>query len=108
MNSFIRHHLPLLAKQYPQIEIAVSPRPNKHPVVRAHYVNGRNKAICVKNLEKLQIRQKVDLLKNDDGKKLVRSKKLVESTNESVRGIFSNIHANKISIGLDGWLQKKK
>src|ERR1700744_3681136 len=72
MNSFIRTTLPQFAKRNPQIEITISPRPNRHPVVRAHYVNGRTRATCVRNFETQQILKKVDMLKNDNGVKLRR------------------------------------
>lgn len=102
MNHFIRHTLPIFAKQNPQIEITVSPRPAEHPVVRGHYVNGKEKALCVKNMEKQQILQLVEELRNNDGEPDKRVIKPVQSDNESVRGIWSGVHGTKISIGLEG------
>ncbi|KAN0079207.1 Thioredoxin-like fold [Elaphomyces granulatus] len=94
MLSFLQHYLPSFAKANPQIEIRVSPRPNKHPVVKGHYVNGREKVICVRKLEKEQILQKANLLKEASGEKLKRTKKPVTSLNESVRGIWSPYHGD--------------
>lgn len=101
MIKFITHNLPLFAKQNPQIEFTVSPRPNKHPVVLGHYLNGRHKAICVRNLEKEQILQKVELLRNANGEKLKKVKKPVISSQESVRGVWSGMHGHEIQVGTE-------
>ncbi|KAJ9618919.1 39S ribosomal protein L51, mitochondrial [Taxawa tesnikishii (nom. ined.)] len=92
MNLFLKNTLPQFAKENPQIEISVSPRPNKHPVIKGHYINGREKAICVRNLEKNQILQKAVLLRNASGEKLKRVTKPVKSMNESVRGVWDPFH----------------
>ena len=102
MNAFIRHTLPIFARQNPQIEITVSPRHSQHPIVRGHYVNGQKKEIDVRNMEKQQILKQVEYLRNEDGEKLKRVIKPVSSDNENVRGIWSGVHGTKISIGLEG------
>lgn len=93
MNAFLRNTLPAFARNHPQIEIHVSPRPRKHPVVRGHYINGREKAICVRNLQKEHILGKVELLRDANGEMLKRVTKPVASLRESVRGIWSPFHA---------------
>ena len=72
----------------------MSPRPRKHPVVKGTYINGREKAVCVRNMEKEQILQKAELLRDSDGAKLKRVNKPVASLNESVRGIWSPYHGD--------------
>jgi len=72
--------------------MSVSPRPHKHPIIRGTYINGREKVICVRNLEHNQILQKAELLRNSSGLRLKKLKKPVQSLNESVRGIFSPFH----------------
>ncbi|KAF2148279.1 hypothetical protein K461DRAFT_288518 [Myriangium duriaei CBS 260.36] len=98
MHAFLKHQLSRFADSNPGIEINVSPRPNRHPVIIGHYMNGREKAICVRNLEKDQILQKALLLRNANGEKLKRVVKPVKSLNESVRGIWDPFHgpAHKI------------
>lgn len=93
-SAFLQSNLlPAFSKSHPQIEIRVSPRPHKHPVIRGHYINGREKAICVRNLEKEQVLQKVELLMQASGEKnkKIRGKNVL-SSNESVRGIWSPYH----------------
>ncbi|KAF2468896.1 uncharacterized protein BDR25DRAFT_53903 [Lindgomyces ingoldianus] len=98
MKKFIKTNLAIFAKRNPQIEITVSPRPNKHPVIIGHYINGRQKAICVRNMTNNEVKQKADLLRHASGEKLQRLNKPVMSLNESVRGIWSPFHGTKIQI----------
>ncbi len=97
-SAFIKSVLPKFAAAHPQIEITVSPRPKKHPVIIGHYINGREKAICVRNMEPLQVLQKAKLLRDASGEKLKRVNKPVQSINESVRGVWSPYHGNGIQV----------
>ncbi|KAF2198468.1 hypothetical protein GQ43DRAFT_422381 [Delitschia confertaspora ATCC 74209] len=98
MKAFLKSTLPRFAKENPQIEITVSPRPNKHPIIKGHYINGREKVVCVRNMTNELIKEKADLLKSASGEKLKRVNKPVESLNESVRGIWSPFHGGKYKI----------
>ncbi|KAJ3479983.1 hypothetical protein NLG97_g8177 [Lecanicillium saksenae] len=92
MNGFIKSLLPKVAASNPQVEFAVSPRPGRHPVIIGHYINGRTKPICVRNLSPYEILQKVELLRDASGQKNRRTSKAVTSTKPSVRGIWSPYH----------------
>jgi large subunit ribosomal protein L43 len=64
-------------------------------VLRGHYTNGRDKVICVNNLEATQVAAKVQILLNASGAKLKSLKNLtVEAApgNEAARGVWSAIH----------------
>jgi large subunit ribosomal protein L43 len=98
MNAFIKSSLPKFAKRNPQIEITVSPRPNQHPVIIGHYVNGKQKEICVKNMTNEGVRDRAEMLRDTNGEKDKRVNKPVTSINESVRGIWSPFHGAKIKI----------
>jgi large subunit ribosomal protein L43 len=97
-SSFLKNTLPKFAAAHPQIEMAVSPRPRRHPVIIGHYINGRVKAICVRNLQKEQILQKAELLRDASGEKLRKQKKPVTSIQESVRGVWSPYHGGGIDV----------
>lgn len=97
-SGFIKSLLPRFAAANPQIEFSVSPRPGKHPVVTGHYINGRHKPICVKNLSPYEILQKVELLRDASGEKLKRTNKAVLSTSTSVRGIWSPYHGKGMTV----------
>ncbi|KAI9831354.1 MAG: hypothetical protein M1819_005128 [Sarea resinae] len=98
MNLFLKYNLPAFAKANPQLEITVSPKPRKHPVIKGTYINGREKAICVRNLQKEQILQKAELLRDASGEKLKRVTKPVKSITESVRGVWSPYHGDSHTI----------
>ncbi|KAK5047149.1 hypothetical protein LTR84_007092 [Exophiala bonariae] len=100
-NAFLTS--PLLSRftaQYPGTEFRISPRPTRHPVLKAYYINGREKAVCVRNLEKEQVRDMAEYLVGNSGakvKKITGGRKVV-SGNESVRGIWSPMHGGIKSI----------
>ncbi|KAI0199599.1 thioredoxin-like protein [Astrocystis sublimbata] len=98
MNAFIKSQLPKFASLNPQIEFAVSPRPRKHPVLIGHYINGKQKSICVKNLDSLQVLKKAELLRDASGDKVKRVNKPITSINESVRGVWSPYHGNGMPV----------
>ena len=64
-------------------------RPHRHPILRGCYMNGREKTICVRNLNTAQILGKLDLLRDSSGAKLRKVTHAVQSDNPSVRGIWS-------------------
>lgn len=99
-SAFLVQLLRPFAAAHPQIEIHVSPRPNRHPIIRGTYINGREKTICVRNLEREQVLQKAELLRDASGEQLKRVKggRMVSSLNESVRGIWSPMHGAKAPI----------
>ncbi|KAI0843882.1 thioredoxin-like protein [Daldinia vernicosa] len=98
MNSFIKSQLAKFASTHPQIEFAVSPRPRKHPVLIGHYINGKQKSICVKNMDSLQILKKLELLRDASGEKIKKVNKPVTSITESVRGIWSPYHGTGMPV----------
>jgi len=98
MNAFLRSLLPKFAAQNPQVEITVSPRPTKHPLIVGHYVNGRQRSICVRSMEPYQILKKAELLRSAGGEMVKKSKKPVQSINNSVRGIWSPYHGNAFKV----------
>ena len=95
-SKFLQSHLSAFAQQNPGIEVAVSPRPGHHPVIRGHYMNGKHKAICVRNMHPAEVLQKAMILRNASGEKLNKGNRagrnMVKSVNESVRGIWSPYH----------------
>lgn len=97
-SSFLQTTLPAFARANPQVEITVSPRPNKHPVIKGTYINGREKAICVKNMRKEEVLEKAILLRDASGEKLKKVTKPVLSINDSVRGIWSPYHGKPLRV----------
>ncbi|KAL9626994.1 MAG: hypothetical protein Q9204_006886 [Flavoplaca sp. TL-2023a] len=97
MNQFLQSRLPRFAASHPSIEIHVSPRPHRHPVIRGHFINGTQHSICVRNLEMKDILRKAEILRDMSGEKARRIKggRVVGSLNEGTRGIWSPFHGAK-------------
>ncbi|KAK5939086.1 39S ribosomal protein L51, mitochondrial [Knufia obscura] len=94
MNKLLTEpSLPALTQKYASTEFRVSPRPHKHPILKAYYINGNSKAICVRNLEPGEIIRKAELLLQNSGTKnrKIRGRNVV-SGNENVRGMWSALH----------------
>jgi len=97
MRHYLKSRLPTFASQHPSIEFFISKQANAHPIIRGVYLNGREKVICVRNLDQNQIQQKAELLRDSSGKKLKRVIRKVETDNSSVRGIWSPFHLQDIN-----------
>ncbi|KAL2886587.1 54S ribosomal protein L51, mitochondrial [Ceratocystis lukuohia] len=91
-SGFIKSQLTKFAASNPEIEIEVSPRPGKHPVIIGQYITGKERAICVRNLQPDQVLKKAMVLRNATGEKNKRTNKPVTSITESVRGVWSPYH----------------
>lgn len=87
--------LPLLAAKYPYIQFEVVKK-SGHPLLRAQYNNGREKVICVRNLNIDNVENKLQVLKDSSGEILRHRTKNdnVESLNKSVRGVWSPVHVD--------------
>jgi large subunit ribosomal protein L43 len=94
MNKFLSSTLlPSLTDSHPSCEFRISPKPNHHPVLKAYYINGREKAVCVKNMDMHTVLKRAQILLQNSGakNKKLGSKKVV-SENENVRGMWSAMH----------------
>ncbi|THH11802.1 hypothetical protein EW145_g429 [Phellinidium pouzarii] len=93
LRTYIYNHVEQLAHENPHVEFVVKQRPSREPVIRGFYLNNRDKVIGLKGFEVTQIQQKVQILLDSSGAKIVPLKrKMVVSTTESARGIWSGFH----------------
>ncbi|RXK35650.1 hypothetical protein M231_07080 [Tremella mesenterica] len=96
LRTYLKTPLIQLAKENPDVEIVVRQlRRGRAGVIRGHYVNGRDKVICVNGLETNQVAQKVKLLLDTSGSKLKHLKNLTLEAapgGESARGVWSALH----------------
>lgn len=96
MRDFLTSkRLDLLSKKYPFIQFEIL-RKSGHPIIRGQYNNGREKVICVRNLNIDNVENKLKLLKDSSGEVLRRRTKNdnVETLNSSVRGVWSPVHSS--------------
>ncbi|KAI5454177.1 39S ribosomal protein L51, mitochondrial [Naganishia albida] len=96
LREYIRSPLVKLAQENPEVEILVRKvKQGRAAVLRGHYVNGRDKVICVNKMEANEIANKVQLLLDSSGAKLKHLKNLQVQAGpgaESARGIWSGLH----------------
>ncbi|GAA5827186.1 hypothetical protein JCM3770_003024 [Rhodotorula araucariae] len=96
MRAFLASpRLAQLARDNPATEFVVDrvEQAGRHPLLRAVYLNGRTKEICVRNLAPSSIAQKAQLLLDSSGAKIVPIRRPgVHSTTDSVRGVWSAFH----------------
>lgn len=95
MRKFLENEFKKHVEQNPKIEFVVV-KDSGHPIIRGDYVNGREKVVCVRNMEPRQIAEKLRLIRDSSGAQLKPYKgNAVTSMNESVRGIWSPMHVEK-------------
>ena len=111
-RTYLLNHLQPLARSNPHVEVVVKQRNHKEPIVRGFYgkapcpcfalmltwrvpVNGRDKVVPLNRLEVTGVAKKVELLLDASGAKIKPLKRrVVESTTEAARGIWSGLHAD--------------
>ncbi|KAF8550304.1 hypothetical protein OG21DRAFT_1478571 [Imleria badia] len=95
-RRFISKDMERVARDNPHVEFVVKQRNGHEPIARGFYVNGRDKVIPLQRLEVTGIERKVELILESSGSKIKALKKgrIVESTSESVRGIWSGLHVD--------------
>ncbi|KAG2370220.1 thioredoxin-like protein [Suillus spraguei] len=93
---FISNDLQRVAWQNPHVEFVVKQRNGHEPIARGFYVNGRDKVIPLQEFEVNGVEKKVQLLLDSSGAKIKPLKKgrIVESTTEAARGIWSGLHVD--------------
>ncbi|KAG2160111.1 thioredoxin-like protein [Suillus bovinus] len=95
-RTFILNDLQRVAWQNPHVEFVVKQRNGHEPIARGFYVNGRDKVIPLQEFEVNGVEKKVQLLLDSSGAKIKQLKKgrIVESTTEAARGIWSGLHVD--------------
>jgi large subunit ribosomal protein L43 len=67
-------------------------------MLRAYYVNGRERTICARKLNPGEVLEKALVLRNASGERVKKIKQKVWSGNESVRGVWDGFHGEKYQI----------
>ncbi|KAH3671767.1 hypothetical protein WICMUC_004578 [Wickerhamomyces mucosus] len=93
LRQFLKLRLNNYAISNPKIEFRIVEK-HGHPIIKGHYINGREKAICIRNLNVDNVENKLNLLKESSGEQLRKRTNKVESINQSIRGIWSPLHVD--------------
>ncbi|WFD41492.1 39S ribosomal protein L51, mitochondrial [Malassezia psittaci] len=92
-RDFLLQRLEPMARAYPSVEFVAVARPQRPPILRGFYLNGRTKEMSTHQLPATQIWPKAQQILDSSGKKTRGLKRTpVESSNESARGIWSPFH----------------
>lgn len=93
LRDFLRLRLDKYASQNSKIEFRVVQKAG-HPVIKGYYSNGKDKAVCVRNLNVDNVQNKLNLLREASGEAIRKRNSKVESINDSVRGLWSPLHVD--------------
>eukprot|EP01138_Halocafeteria_seosinensis_P007235 gb/GECG01007398.1/.p1 GENE.gb/GECG01007398.1/~~gb/GECG01007398.1/.p1 ORF type:complete len:127 (+),score=13.79 gb/GECG01007398.1/:1-381(+) len=88
IRQYIGNGLVEFARENPQVKIETENASNKHPLVKGQYVNGRTKAIEVKNKNSKDIARQVQYLRDSSGRKLRHVTYRVSSKHPSIQGVW--------------------
>ncbi|KAI9428604.1 thioredoxin-like protein [Lactarius indigo] len=98
-RTYLKNNLQNIARANPHVEVVVRQRPNRQPIVRGLYLNDNEKVIPLNGFEVTGIENKVQLLLDSSGAKIKSLKRrIVESTTQSARGIWSGLHDTPFQI----------
>ncbi|KAF8320049.1 hypothetical protein DL93DRAFT_1929601 [Clavulina sp. PMI_390] len=96
LRNVLREGAETIARENPHVEVVVKKRMYKEPLVRGFYLNGRSKEICLKGLDRSEVMQRIQLLLDSSGAKIKPVKgHPVQSSNASVRGVWSGMHVEE-------------
>jgi large subunit ribosomal protein L43 len=77
------------AKQNPSVEVIGELRNGKHPYIRAEYLTGFDKQVCVKNESLGRILEVVHMLNNSSGRKIKQIEGSTQTDKPSIQGVWT-------------------
>lgn len=77
------------ATQNPTVEVSAELRNGHHPYLKAHYVTGFSKQVCVKNEPVERIEKVVTMLNDSSGRKITKIGAPVKTDTPSVQGVWT-------------------
>ncbi|RDD40547.1 39S ribosomal protein L43, mitochondrial [Trichoplax sp. H2] len=89
LREFINSNAVDFAQKNPQVVVYVRPRPYRHPSIIAEFLNGKHKAISVKNLSRAEINNKVEQLRNSSGITRKKMKRWWHTDSPSIQGVWT-------------------
>jgi len=77
------------AKENPTVNVIGELRNGKHPYIKAEYLTGFHKQICVKNESLRRIQEVIQMLNNSSGRKIKPIEASTQTDKPSVQGIWT-------------------
>mmetsp|Transcript_23329 Transcript_23329/g.28675 ORF Transcript_23329/g.28675 Transcript_23329/m.28675 type:complete len:133 (-) Transcript_23329:292-690(-) len=75
--------------EYPSLEVSTKLRNGKHPYIKADYVTGSSKQVCVKNESIERIVKVMHMLKDSSGRKIAKIGTPIKTQTPSVQGVWT-------------------
>ncbi|KAL7751716.1 39S ribosomal protein L51, mitochondrial [Sorochytrium milnesiophthora] len=89
MIQYLQQRLFNFANTHPHVEIVVTPRPSKHPLLRGVYLNDKERRFCVRSKTPKEIEECMQMLAQASGSPPTHPPKGgVISTTPAIRGIW--------------------
>jgi large subunit ribosomal protein L43 len=90
IQYFKQGQLNQFAQSHPHVQFIVTPRPASHPLIKGTYMNGKQKVLCVKNMNAKEINERLTfLVESADAITRPAPRGGVQSATPAVRGIWS-------------------
>jgi large subunit ribosomal protein L43 len=77
------------AKKNPTVQVIGELRNGKHPFVRAEYLSGFPKQVCVKNETIRRIEEVIHMLNNSSGRKIKKIEGSTQTDKPSIQGVWT-------------------
>ena len=77
------------ATENPTVEVVATLRNGKHPYVKAEYLTGFSKQVCVKNESIERIQKVITMLNNSSGRKITKIGSPIKTDTPSVQGVWT-------------------
>ena len=71
------------------MEVSTKLRNGKHPYIKAEYVSGYSKQVCIKNEPMEKITKVIEMLNNSSGRKITKIGGPIKTQTPSVQGVWT-------------------
>jgi large subunit ribosomal protein L43 len=88
VRGFVQSELVDFARSVPHAQVVTEIRRNRHPILRADYLEGTPRTVGVKNHSPAEILNVAKGLRDTTGRRVVRLSEPVISKNPSIQGIW--------------------
>jgi len=77
------------ARQNSSVHVVGELRNGKHPYIKAEYLTGFDKQVCVKNVSLKRILEVIHMLNNSSGRKIKRIEESTQTDKPSIQGVWT-------------------
>ncbi|EDQ92623.1 uncharacterized protein MONBRDRAFT_19310 [Monosiga brevicollis MX1] len=89
MREYIQSVLPSVAEEAPWTVFRVEHNGGRHPYLEGHFLNGRTRKFCVKNMSTVEIDGLMSRLQAEEGFKAVKDSHWTKTRRPSIQGTWN-------------------